>query len=427
MRKTSKRMYLGAQLNTTKMHQLYQEHYKDTQASGSLSTYRYVFNTEYNFSFFQPKKDQCLDCTSYQQKTNPTDIETEKYNDHISQKDRAQSEKKSDKEKAIAAQDLTQSQKFDKETITGPTILSFTFDLQSVLYTPCSDVSSLFYSRKLSFYNFTTYNLANREGMCYMWDECNGKRGACEIGTCMYMHLMNVSPTVKHVILYCDSCGGQNRNQYMMGTLKKVVSDSKIETIDLKFLVRGHTQMEVDSMHGSIETAKKHATVFVPSDWYNIVRLARRNKPYIIIPLTYGSFLDFKSYMSDCNTKVDSVGKQVKWNSIRWIRLEKSNLSVFKVKYNFDDDVFTIVPLKKTRKTRRSQQDEVVLPNQAPQLYHHLLPISSEKKKDLRRLCESEVIPSLYHRFYNELPCEETITDRLPEPDIQESDSEEDV
>lgn len=45
--------------------------------------------------------------------------------------------------------------------------------------------------------------------------------------------------------------------------------------------------MEVDSVHSAVERAKKSTKVFIPDDWYNIIRVARRKKPYIIIPLTF--------------------------------------------------------------------------------------------------------------------------------------------
>ena len=60
---------------------------------------------------------------------------------------------------------------------------AITFDLEAVLYTPCSKVRTLFYKRKLCTYNLTTFDLANKEGQCYMWDKTLAKRGSNEIGS----------------------------------------------------------------------------------------------------------------------------------------------------------------------------------------------------------------------------------------------------
>ena len=65
----------------------------------------------------------------------------------------------------------------------NPSTLLFTFDLEAVLYTPCSKVSTLFYKRKLCTYNMTMFNLAIKEEQCYLWDETVGKRGSNVIGS----------------------------------------------------------------------------------------------------------------------------------------------------------------------------------------------------------------------------------------------------
>ena len=62
-------------------------------------------------------------------------------------------------------------------------ILCFSFDLEKVLYTPCSKVSVLYYKRKLSTYNFTVYNHATKDGHCYMWNESIAARGSNEVAS----------------------------------------------------------------------------------------------------------------------------------------------------------------------------------------------------------------------------------------------------
>ena len=57
VRKTSKRKYLDSSLNIAKMHSQFLELHKDSDlANTKLSSYRYVFNTEFNLSFFRPKR-----------------------------------------------------------------------------------------------------------------------------------------------------------------------------------------------------------------------------------------------------------------------------------------------------------------------------------------------------------------------------------
>ena len=84
------------------------------------------------------------------------------------------------------------------------------FDLEAVLYTPCSEVSTLYYKRKLASYNLSVYAHNNGKGHCYMWDESHAKRGSCEIATCLLLYLRSLPKTVEDVTFYSDTCSGQN-------------------------------------------------------------------------------------------------------------------------------------------------------------------------------------------------------------------------
>jgi len=61
--------------------------------------------------------------------------------------------------------------------------------------------------------------------------------------------LTRLPDSVDEVIIYSDTCGGQNRNRHMAALLLYAVQMTKLKIINQKFLERGHTYMEVDSMH----------------------------------------------------------------------------------------------------------------------------------------------------------------------------------
>ena len=173
------------------------------------AVYRNIFCREYNLSFFHPKKDQCQVCNHYDNwKSEGTlDIETEtNYQEHQNRKQLSRQEKENDKKKAK----------------TDPRYNVTAFDLQAVLTTPCSLIGELYYKRKLCCYNLSCYDLGNKNGTCYIWDEMQGKRGSSEVSTCLFLHLnsiVNKTSGVEEVTLYSDTCGGQNRNQYVASCL----------------------------------------------------------------------------------------------------------------------------------------------------------------------------------------------------------------
>lgn len=62
----------------------------------------------------------------------------------------------------------------------------------------------------------------------------------------------------------------------------KAVSDKKIiNIIDHKFLITGHTHMECDSDHATIERVKKCTrTIKTPVQLYELVKYAAKVKPF---------------------------------------------------------------------------------------------------------------------------------------------------
>ena len=220
-RKDMSRQFLGQDLSITKMYDLYKKKcIKDGTSPASSITYRRVFCNEYNFSFHKPKKDSCEQCNAYAEKEknnmlSPEDVT--KQTEHLTSKERAREEKELDKQKAKS----------------DSAVYAATFDLEAVLYTPCSTVSQIFYRRKLASYNLSVYDLESKDGKCYLWDESQGARGSSEMGTCLIAHLQGLPMSVKHVILYSDCCTGQTRNQYLSaGLLHTLNLSNNLEIIE---------------------------------------------------------------------------------------------------------------------------------------------------------------------------------------------------
>ena len=111
------------------MHELYVEKCKhDGLETVKFSKYRQIFNSSYDFSFHVPKKDQCNMCTTYntaEQNGTATHGQNNAYAQHQEREQRAREENNTDK---LHAKD-------------HPNTHVGCFDLQSVLYTPCSKIA----------------------------------------------------------------------------------------------------------------------------------------------------------------------------------------------------------------------------------------------------------------------------------------------
>ena len=64
----------------------------------------------------------------------------------------------------------------------------WTADVQAVLICPKTQASAMYYKTKLQVHNFTCFNLGNKEGYCYPWEEY-------ELPTSSDL------PSMKHVLL----------------------------------------------------------------------------------------------------------------------------------------------------------------------------------------------------------------------------------
>ena len=418
VRKQSKRKYLGADLSIRKMYEAYKiKQLESARKVVSHSTYNNIFSNFYNLSFHRPKKDLCATCERYKNRLVNTKEEEDKQKVHIDKKDRAREEKENDKRKAK----------------TDSASRSVTFDLQQVLHTPCHGVSTLFYTRKLCVYNFTIYEQDTGEGFCYIWDETNGKRGACEIGTCLYDYVTSLPQNIKHLTLFSDSCFGQNKNQYTITALQQALHHSHLDTIVQKYLTPGHTEMEVDSIHSAIEYVQKISKIHVPNDWYNVIRISRRSHPYRVIPLDFLDFINFKEVHSCLpNTKKNTNGHAVKWSQTAVVRFTKAEPEKIEVKYDYNADNFEDINLIKTcgTSTRTKRRDVPVdvtdLVRESSKKYTSRISVSASKKKDLLHLCKTGVIPSIYKPFYVSLPSDQSVIDRLPQPDVDEESEDTD-
>ncbi|KAG5899331.1 hypothetical protein JTB14_029282 [Gonioctena quinquepunctata] len=68
-RANSTETYLERNLNLQRMYDLYKT---DIEKPDKLCSYRMIFNTEFNISFFKPKKDLCDKCQTFNVIQNPT-------------------------------------------------------------------------------------------------------------------------------------------------------------------------------------------------------------------------------------------------------------------------------------------------------------------------------------------------------------------
>lgn len=248
-RRKSKRLYLSSDLSIKRLHKIYQEKC-DSENKVSFEMFRRVFVTDFNISFSSPASDCCAKCTrlTYLIKK---EKDEQKKND-------LKMEKIVHKKRANAFYDLLKAN--------PPNSLTFCFDLQQVQPLPRTPINDAFYSQQISLYVFCCVDSGSKHPTFFMWSEDQAGRGSKEVGSALISYLNSLDlANVKVLRLFCDGCGGQNKNSHIVHLLYfwlRFKSPSHLTDIQLTFPVRGHSFLPADRVFGRVEKIlKRHPTI----------------------------------------------------------------------------------------------------------------------------------------------------------------------
>lgn len=368
-RADTKKHYLEPIFRTkTHLYEVYQEKCKESAVKEIVKGTFFILVDKMNIGMYQPKKDRCDTCCAWE----VGNIPDEDYNVHISKKNAARTEKVKDKEEA---------EKGNVHVIC--------MDVQKVLLSPMLNASALYYKTKLIVHNFTVFNLTTRQATCYLWDETQADLVGSVFATCLVDYMEKHFKDDIPVIIYSDGCTSQNRNAIMSNALLHFSARTN-KVIFQKYLEKGHTQMEVDSVHSKIETNIHGRPIYLPSDYTEICRTARKaHGGYDVKVMTFENFLDFSSTRAYKSIRPGTRKTDPHVTDIRQIKYKPNGTLEYKLEHNVE-----FIPFP-----RRFRVD----PNtKFPQLYRNLLPVAKRKYDDLLDLLH--VLPETCHDFYKNLP-----------------------
>ena len=357
---------------------------------------------------YRPKTDTCKTCDSYKVKIDAEKDDRERatllgqWDLHKRKAERAYQQLRED----IA---LSQSD-------TNHELLSF--DLEQSLPTPVLTTNVVYYKRQLWTYNLGIHDGRTGSACMHTWHEGIASRGSNEIASCLLKHLKeNVTNTeAENLVLYSDSCGGQNRNIYMVCALLYIVSsaDFPFTQIDHKFMVPGHSYLPNDRDFGSVETARRRREhIYVPDHWYELIRSARQNNPFRVCVMQSSDFVSLKE-LKKCivNRKVATSGQKVEWLSMKWIQVVKSEPFQFRFRYSHNSlECWKTVDLKRKTKGRPPVISHIPL----PPLHGSARAIKKTKLEDLMSLLQ--FVPPIYHDFYKSLQGADEVQSESEEED----------
>lgn len=357
--------------------------------------FRHIFNTEFNLSFARPKVDTCRKCDRFK-------VKLQSQNSNLLWRERIE-QKRSEHLDIVQKikKDFYETVKFACNPENKTEI--FTFDLQRALELPCLQTSVAFYKRKLWVYNLCIFDEKRKVAHMYVWNETIASRGSQEVSSCLFKHFLNHVPeNTEKIILFSDSCSGQNRNIKISLMLKKFFSiwnHNDLKIIEQRYFMPGHSYNSCDRSFGTIEKQKQITeNIFTQQHWVNLMRQAKKTEPkFIVTEMEQNDFFSSKPLEQlIVNRKKSVSGEKINWFNIQKMVHKRENpfeLSVFK--YSVGENLPANISLKRNRIPGDFSTTKLV------QLFDEPRQISRLKYKDIQHLLK--FVPEQYHWFYRSI------------------------
>ena len=263
---------------------MYEKYKLEVNNPVCISKYKSIFYKYFNIKRKAMKKDTCNCCYSLhvQMESETNEIHKEalqlEHQNHFKLATDAQTKMKLDMKRSKEVEEFEM----------------ITFDLEKTLPLPKIPTNTVFYKRQLWVYNCGVHCGTTGKGYCFVWVEGIAGRGAQEVGSCLKKYIENnVKKGVTELVLWADSCGGQNRNIKPTLMLKAIVENHIILTsVSLRFLIPGHTFLLNGADFSDVEQAlKMQQRMYLPEDYINVMRTCRRKNFFVVTLMEISDFV----------------------------------------------------------------------------------------------------------------------------------------
>lgn len=398
----SKKLYLPEELNITKMFNMFKQVHPTEKVS--YETYRNIFNTKFNISFGYPRSDTCSQCDRFTAEVNR--LRAEGTPEAAVAIRRLEIENELHKRKAESFYDKKRAAR--RRDRTSNDFIAVAMDYQKNVYLPNIPTNDVYYMRQLSMYAFNIHVLGTAQSLFYTYPENLAKKGSDEVCSFLFDFLMNhANNSIKHLHLFCDSAGGQNKNYSVFRFMHYIVhSIRRLDSIRITFPIRGHSYLECDKNMGLVNLKTR---MELPNDYYDLLEHSRmKPTPFSVIRVQQHMVKDWGTFFNDKFRAKCPFAIQ----EIREIYCTKDHpqLMYFRANYNgpfFNSSIANVN--KRKPRGRRLEENEFELPNAKYTGKHtgkHLKPLTlksydfffrrnaTHKKGEVLKLAETQVILS---------------------------------
>lgn len=387
--KDTKKIYLPAELNISKLHTMYLSHNPEHKLS--YESFRGIFENDFNLSFGYPRKDTCSTCDSFKAQISALEEKLKSdltINLEETRKNLLAKIRERDIHQKRGERFYTLKKAYRKRSMKSSTMEAITMDFQKNLPCPNITTNDVYYRRQLNFISFNIHILSTQQAVFYTYDESVAKKGADDVCSMFRHFVFNILPfEVRELCIFCDSCAGQNKNYTFIRFLHHLVTmEDRFETIKVIFPIRGHSYLECDR---NMSIVKQNSYTEVPEDWRDVLRNTRvKPTPFTVIDCGVDVvFQNWTDHLSSIYPKKCPFPTR----PIRMLKISGKERLVFHKQAYFG--MYTSSALQKKKKTLQSKNSQKKKYSATPvkplqNLYNGKLPIKAAKYRDLLHLSQ---------------------------------------
>jgi hypothetical protein len=197
------------------------------------------------------------------------------------------------------------------------------------------------------FHLFGGYASLEHRQIFYTYDEREAGKGANEVISCLHHFLAERTIRPPNIRIHADNCGGQNKNKYVMWYLLWLAATGRVERIELKCMIKGHTHFRVDGGVGHIKQELRRSEVFCLEHWAAVINRAAAG--YEARVLNAGAIYDWKTALTPYFKALDGI------RTFQHFAADAAEPGWLCMKYGFDDSCWTKRQLLKLGRSLESE------------------------------------------------------------------------
>ncbi|KAI4469435.1 hypothetical protein MML48_1g07250 [Holotrichia oblita] len=139
-----------------------------------------------------------------------------------------------------------------------------------------------------------------------------------------------------HLIIWSDSCAGQNKNFQMISFYQYLVLKKKFSVIDHKFPQVGHSYLDSDRDFGRIEKVlRKHETIYLPDQYRDLIRSASNINHVTNMENHFRDTDNLQVQLKVTQKKKNELNEKIAFRDrIKWIRVQEFGSYFYKDNYD---------------------------------------------------------------------------------------------